>query len=134
MRIFSNTLLSWPYPLHIFQASRLYPGRWHNYYFYKINIRKPLILNTYSPLELLQENNAYYCYDNFNRNKHLETYGNTLEIVNNLNQKSEFRKQIWVHIPKIAEVNDIIVIHNTKSVVFPSANFKPYFLTIPNIA
>jgi hypothetical protein len=106
MRIYSNTLLSWPQALHVFQAARIHPGRWLNYYFYKIERVQPLVLTTHSPIEFLQENCQYYCYDKYYRDKRLEKYGNTCELVSDTNQ------QIWVHIPKVAGANDIIVVRN----------------------
>jgi hypothetical protein len=106
MRLYSNTLLSWPQVIHVFQGARLYPGRWLNYYFYKIEHVQPLILTSYSPIEFLQENCQYYCYDKYYRDKRLENYGNTRELVSDANQ------QIWVHIPKVAGATDIIVVRN----------------------
>ncbi len=106
MRIYSNTLLSWPQVIHVFQGARLYPGRWLNYYFYKIEHVQPLVLTSYSPIEFLQENCQYYCYDKYYRDKRLEKYGNTRELVSDANQ------QIWVHIPKVAGATDIIVVRN----------------------
>lgn len=106
MRIYSNILLSWPQTIHVFQAARLYPGQWRNYNIYKINCVQPLVLTSYSPMELLQENCQYYCYNKYYRNKRLEKYGNTCELVSDANQ------QIWVHIPKVVEANDIIVMRN----------------------
>jgi hypothetical protein len=106
MRIYSNTLLSWPQVIHVFQGARLYPGRWLNYYFYKIEHVQPLVLTSYSPMEFLQENCQYYCYDKYYRDKRLEKYGNTRELVSDANQ------QIWVHIPKVAGATDIIVVRN----------------------
>jgi len=112
MRIYSNTLLSWTESLHIFQAARLYHGIFRNYNIYKINVIKPLILTTDSPIELLEENCQYYCYDRYYRNKYLEQFGNTFELASIINKKAEFEKETCVYIPKMAEVNNIIVIRN----------------------
>lgn len=127
MRLYSNTILSWPSALHAFQASRLYPGRWHHYYFYKIQDINPLVLTTYSPIDLLQENCQYYCYDKYYRDKRLEQYGNTLVAANIHNQQSTFGKETWIHIPKCAEVNDVIAIRNNNVTGLPSINFKSPF-------
>jgi hypothetical protein len=127
MRIYSNTLLSWPQTIHVFQAARLYPGRWLNYYFYKIERVQPLVLTTHSPIEFLQENCQYYCYDNYYRDKRLEQYGNTFEMVSISNQEPEFGKETWVHIPKVAGATDIIVVRNDTAVGFPSATFNNFF-------
>lgn len=121
MRIFSNTIMSWPHTIHAFQAARVYPGRWYNYYFYKIHSRQPLVLTSYSPLEFLQENCQYYCYDKFYRDKRLEQYGNDFEIVSIANKESDFAQENWVYIPKTADTDDIIVIHNSNAVGIPSA-------------
>jgi hypothetical protein len=121
MRIYSNTLLSWPIALHISQTSRIYPGKWFNYHYYKISNIHPLIINTYSPIELLQENCKYYCYNKYYRDKRSEIFHNTFKIVNNFNQKSDFGKETWIYIPKIIEINDIIVIKKNKTPnIYPS--------------
>lgn len=127
MRLYSNTILSWPSALHAFQAARLYPGRWHHYYLYKIQHINPLVLTTYSPIELLQENCQYYCYDKYYRDKRLEQYGNTFEMVSIANQEPDFGKETWVHIPKVAGATDVIVIRNDTAVGFPSATFNDFF-------
>jgi hypothetical protein len=57
-------------------------------------------------MEFLQENCQYYCYDKYHRDKRLEKYGNTRELVSDANQ------DIWVHIPKVAGATDIIVVRN----------------------
>ena len=109
MRIYSNTFLAWPQILHLSQLARLYPGRWQNYYMYRIIHNDQLMLKTYSPVELLQENRHYYCYNNcynnYYRYTRLETTGNKYQnsIINN-------NLETWVYIPKFAEDNDIIVI------------------------
>ena len=102
--IYSNTYMTWPQVLHLSQQARLYSGRWQNYYMYCINNFNPLMLKTYSPIELLQENRHYYCYNHFYRYTHLESIGNKYQnlIINNL--------ETWVYIPKQAESNDIIVV------------------------
>jgi hypothetical protein len=128
MRIYSNTLLSWPQTIHVFQAARLHPGRWLNYYFYRIERVQPLVLTTHSPIEFLQENCQYYCYDKYYRDKRLEQYGNTFEMVSISNQEPEFGKETWVHIPKVAETTDVIVVRNDTAVRFPSFNY-PSFAT-----
>lgn len=127
MRLFSNSILSWPQVIHATQAARLYPGRWHHYYFYKIYCRQPLVLTTHSPLELLQENCQYYCYDKYYRDKRLEQYGNQFELVSMTNKESDFAQESWVHIPKAAETDDIIVIRNPYAIGISSANFKSGF-------
>jgi hypothetical protein len=109
MRIYSNTLLTWPSPLYIFQASRIYNTQWFNYYFYKIDNIKPLHITTNSPIELLQHNYQYYCYDKYYRHKRLEQYDNTLELINIHNRHS--LRKLWIYIPKMVEMNDIIVLH-----------------------
>lgn len=128
MKIYSNTILSWPQTIHAFQAARLYPGRWQNYYFYRINERQPLILTTYSPIELLQENSKYYCYDKYSRDKRLEDYGNSFEIVSTANMKSKISRETWVHIPKMSEPNDILVIRNTDITGHPSIHYPIWSL------
>lgn len=128
MRIYSNTILSWPQVIHTFQASRLYPGRWMNYYFYKIERVQPLVLTTNSPIEFLQESCQYYCYDKYYRDKRLEQYGNTFELVSISNQESV---KTYVYIPKVAEATDIIVVQNDRAVGFPSA-VLPNWLKSPS--
>ena len=130
MRIYSNSLLSWPQTLHIFQAARLYPGRWMNYYFYKVKTRKPLILTTYSPIDFLQENNQYYCYDKYYRDTRLENCENLFEPVSIPNNELNLGEETWCYVPKFAESTDIIVVRNDRVVGHPSYNYSsPFFGT-----
>ena len=133
MRLYSNTILSWPQVLHAFQAARLYPGRWYHYYFYKIQHITPLVLTTNSPIELLQENCQYYCYDKYHRDKRLEQYGNTFVSANIHNKQLGLGEETWIYIPKIAEVDDIIAIRNDTAVGYPSA-VTPIRHLIPSLA
>jgi hypothetical protein len=121
MRLFSNTKLSWPQTLHLFQAARLYPGRWQNYYLYRIEIIEPVCLTTHSPIELLQENSKYYCYDKYSRDKRPEKFGNNFRLISVLNKEPKFGIENWGHIPKVAEPYDIIAIQNDTLVGYPSA-------------
>jgi hypothetical protein len=134
MRIYSNTVLSWPQVIHVFQIARLYPGRWQNYYFYKINRVQPYILNTNSPLELLQENCKYYCYEKYTRDKHLEEFGNRFEILSVPNKGSEVGSKTWGYIPKVACANDIIVVQNDTAAGYPSVNWPTSLSMAPLIA
>jgi len=120
MRIYSNTLISWPHGLHLFQAARMYPGRWHNYYLYRVRQTNPLEFITYSPINLLQENRQYYCYDRFYRDLRPEKLGNSLELVSVHNKTVSFGEELWVHIPKYIKVNDIIAINHTFPTGVPS--------------
>jgi hypothetical protein len=110
MRLYSNTLLYLPQVVYAFRFGPLYPGRWNNYYFYYIKNRTPLVLHTYSPLELLQENNHYYCYDNFHRDTRLERSDNAFEIVTVHNQPDNFGKETYVSIPKNSMSDDILLV------------------------
>jgi hypothetical protein len=129
MRIYSNTLLSWPQIIHVFQAARLHPGKWLNYHFYKIKTRKPLILTTYSPIELLQENNQYYCYDRYYRDTLLENCKNCFEPVSIPNNDFNLGEETWCYIPKFAESTDIIVVRNDITNGFPSIHSPSLFRT-----
>jgi hypothetical protein len=126
MRIYSNTLLSWPQTIHVFQAARLHPGRWLNYYFYRIERVQPLVLTTHSPIEFLQENCQYYCYDRYYRDKRLETYGNTFVSANIHHKQLGLGEETWVHIPKVAGATDIIVVRNDTALGFPSFNYSSF--------
>ena len=119
MRLYSNTILSWPQVLHAFQVARVYPGQWHYYYFYKIQTINPLILTTHSPIELLQENCNYYCYDKYYRDKRFEKYGNIVVSANIHNKQIRLGEETWVYIPKMAEVDDIIVVQSDTTVGNP---------------
>ena len=116
MRIHSNTLLSLPHIIHAFRAAYKNPGRWGNLYVFHIEHTKPLVLTTYSPIKLLQENIKYYCYDDFYRNKHLEKIGNIYEPV-----YTDGGKKTYINIPKCSAVNDIIIIRNDNPSDNPSA-------------
>ena len=80
MRLYSNTILSWPQVIRLVQSTRLYPGQWLNYYCYRIDNIAPLSLTTYSPIELLQKNSLYYCYYNYHRDKQAEAFDNRFKI------------------------------------------------------
>jgi len=112
MRIYSNILLSWPTPIHVAQAARLYPGQWQNYNLYKIMKTRPLKIQTHSPIEHLEQDYHYYSYDKYNRDKSLEELGNTLEICSVYNKKNKMYEECSVYIPKTSQINDIIVIRN----------------------
>ncbi len=133
MRIYSNTLLSWPQVLYAFQAACLYPGRWMNYYYYRINDIAPLSLTTYSPIELLQENCQYYCYYNYHRDKQAEAFDNSFKMISILNNKPQFGRKSWAYIPKVAEPNDIIVIRDDITFDIPSGRISSLF-TKPTLA
>lgn len=107
MRIYSNIQLSWPQLLQVYTLSRIYPGQWYHYNFYKVLNTKPIQLLTYSPINLLQENRQYYCYDKLIANKKLEHSGNTSELIKFKN--SVDIKQIYY--PTTILPNDIMVIH-----------------------
>ena len=125
MRLYSNRLLSWPQLLHAYQAARVYPGRWHHFYFYKIKTVNPLAIITYSPIELLQENCKYYCYDKYERDKRLENYGNTVVSATIHNKQIKLGEETWVHIPKMTNVDDIIVIQSDTMVGYPTTISLP---------
>ncbi len=108
MRLYSNTLLSWPKTLHLFQVARLYPGQWQNYYIYHIQNIKPLCITTHSPIEFLQENHQYYCYDKYDRNKKLENYDNIFEMASVYNKNSKMCEEDWIHIPKTDAISNIL--------------------------
>ena len=129
MRIYSKTLLSWPLVIHISQATRLYPGRWQNYYFYRVKMREPtLILQTYSPLELLQENSPFYCYDHYNRDKCLEKLGNELTMTHIENSSPTFTEN-YTYVPKPLITDDILVIRSDTTFGFPSMYSPRLFMT-----
>jgi hypothetical protein len=112
MRIYSNTLLSWPLICHLNQSARLYPGQWQNYYFYRVKLRKPaLVLHSYSPIELLQENSLFYCYERYNRNKKIEDVDNELVLTHIENYKQKCIKT-YTYIPKLLNVNDIMIVQS----------------------
>jgi hypothetical protein len=133
MRIYSNILLSWPQVLHVAQAARLYPGRWQNYYFYRIKYTDPtLVLKTYSPIELLQENSKYYCYDRYNRDQQLEKFGNELKMVHIHNNQPTFSES-YVYTPKNIDINDILVIQSDIPSGLPSL-YNPFKTPEPTLA
>jgi hypothetical protein len=113
MRVYSNTLLGWPQSLHIVQIARLYLGPWQHYHYYRINSTSPLILTTNSPIEPLQENCHYYCYNSY-LSMNPELINNSFKRIWMINNKTHIKSQPWVYIPKDIEPNDIIVIQDIK--------------------
>jgi hypothetical protein len=111
MRIYSNTLLSKPIVFHIFQANYLYPGQLLNYYVYRVEMREPVVLlqYTYSPIELLKENNKFYCYEHYQRNQYLEQFDNKLEMGHIQHSEPTFTEN-YIYVPERLSHNDIIVI------------------------
>ena len=121
MKIYSNILISWPQRLHIFQQSRLYPGSWFNrYHIYRVQNIQPLTIRSYSPINLLQENRKYYCYNNFHRDEYTECFGNIYTPIL-MNAASNNNITIYTYIPKYIEDNDILYIYH----VIPNI-IKPY--------
>jgi hypothetical protein len=129
MRLYSNTLLYLPQIVYYFRWAARHPGQLNNYHFYCIKNRSPLVLHTYSPLEFLQENNHYYCYDSFYRDTRLERSGNVFEVVTVHNQPTDFGKETYVYIPKNAKNDDFILVKNDRPVGRPSIYF-PYPIPI----
>lgn len=119
MRIYSNTILSWPQVLHVSQVARLYSGKWLNYNFYKIQKTSPLIITTNSSIEYLEKNCKYYCYNRYYRDEEFEQYGNILKYCTTNNTKDKFCTETSIYIPKLAVCNDIIVFHNDINTGFP---------------
>lgn len=107
MRLYSCSQLSWPEVIHVSQAASLYPKLIRNLNFYKIKQINPLIIKSDSPIELLQYNRNYYCYNNYYRDKRIEAFGNLFEVILNHNNKNTF-----VFIPKYTQKNDVIVVNN----------------------
>jgi hypothetical protein len=110
MKLYSNIILSWPQMLHLSQRARIYSGKWNDYYFYKILQINPIIIHTYSPIELLQENIDYYCYNKYQRFKHLEEFGNKVEIIT-INDNKINSNKFYAYLPRTAVTNDVILIH-----------------------
>lgn len=121
MKIFSSKLLSWPQVLHLYQAGRLYPGQWQNYYFYQVLIRKPLSIYTHCPLSLLQENRPYFCYNKFHRDKGLEWQNNEFMSVNN------YGVQNTIFYPATIENDDILVVYDESLKGYPHTTFDNYY-------
>lgn len=125
MRIFSNVPLSWLQVLHVSHAARLSPGRWHNYYFYKLIQVRPHILTTNSPLELLRENWQFHCYDKYYRDHRLEQFGNEFTLISINGKEPDFGIETWGYIPKNAVPNDIISISSFNHTGHASFNYSP---------
>ncbi len=119
MKLYSSTLLTWPQVLHLFQAGRLYPGRWQNYYFYKVLKVDPLLLYTHSPLSHLMENRQYYCYNKYHRVPR-EEQGNKFVVT----QMNEVQKDVWF--PVTAQAEDLLVVHDSNLSGFPQITFPNY--------
>jgi hypothetical protein len=102
MRLYSNIPLSWPNIVHTFYTGRLYPGRWHNNYYYRVtSATYPVRIQSECPISLLRDNHKYYCYDLLYRDEELEKYGN--EITN--------MRGHYIYLPKYISDNDIISIN-----------------------
>jgi hypothetical protein len=110
MRIYSKTLLTWPLTIHVSQAARIYPGKWHNYSFYLVKLTHPtIILHSYSPLEFLEENSPFYCYERYYRNESLELFGNKKVLASIQNNKYSSTEN-YIYVPKNIAINDIIAV------------------------
>jgi hypothetical protein len=116
MYIYSNKLLTWPQVLHVAHAATTYPGKWHNnYYFFQIKMRHPTHILTYSPFNLLDKDQSYYCYDRFYRNKGPEKIGNISESVNIFDLKNKSSEEKVITIPRDISPNDIILIYQNEN-------------------
>jgi hypothetical protein len=92
-------------------------------------MREPtLLLQTYSPLELLQENSPFYCYDRYNRDKRLETLGNELTMTHIENSPPTFTEN-YTYVPKPLTNDDILIVRTDYTVGFPSINLPRLFTT-----
>jgi hypothetical protein len=125
MRIFSNIILTWTQVIHVSQAARLYPGKWHNYYFYRIASRNPTRIITYSPVYLLQKNKQYYCYNRLCHDPRAEKQGNATELVSVNNLHHSLTEELYATIPKIAQSNDIIAISTIHYTGYHNFNYSP---------
>jgi hypothetical protein len=105
MRIFSNIVLNWPQLLHVNQVSRLYSGKLGDYQIFRVSMIEPLKINSYSPLNLLEENRPYFCYHNFLRDR----------TTNNQNKHvliNDSHRTYFIYVPETVGFNDIIIIHS----------------------
>ncbi len=126
MRIYSKAPLSWPLSGTLYHLAHLYPGQWQNYHLYRVTLTIPtLILHTYSPIELLQENSSFYCYERFNRNNYLENFGNEL-VLTHIQNNNTFTKK-YIYIPKTLYTNDILVVQSDTYKGYPSINLSSLF-------
>jgi phosphatidate phosphatase APP1 len=80
-RIYSNVILNWPRRIHLFQAARLCAGDWNEYHLYRITNAEPFRYISKSPLQILETNRQYYCYDLMGYNKNMTRFGNKYSYI-----------------------------------------------------
>ena len=125
MKLYSNTLLTWPSALHLSTMSRIHQGKWFDYHIYKITCVKPLIINSYSSITKLRDNHTYYCYYKYNRAELLER-PNTSYITRVIFDMGGFYDKYdnkytmfdaynvpRIRLPNSIQGGDIIVIHDS---------------------
>lgn len=127
MRIYSSVELSFSKFLYLSNAGRVYPGRWLDNYLYLVKSKQPNKIITYSPVDLLQENRNYYCYDKSGIYKRCESRKNVCEMTT-INNKQE----LIIYIPKCVEPDDMILIHSPTHTVYQNASYFTVF-PYPNL-
>jgi hypothetical protein len=99
-------LLSWPQIIHVSHAARITSGRWLQYNFYNVIHHKPLELHTRCPIENLNENWYYYCYDNYNNRPKLESRINSYTVY------YQNKEPYMIYYPSNIKSGDCIVIRD----------------------
>jgi hypothetical protein len=122
MRIYSSIKLSSSKLFYLSNAGRVYPGRWMDNYLYLIKSKEPNKIITYSPVDLLQENRNYYCYNKSGIYKRCESRKNVCEMTT-INNKQE----LIIYIPKCVEPDDMILIHSPVPTGYQSAIYSNLF-------
>ena len=113
MRIFSNTHLYWSHVQLLKCIARHHPGYAMGMYLYRIQdirqtAQRPYAqLETYSPLEVLQQSRPYYCYHSlgFQRSKHFtctSRYWLTLPG----------SKEISIYLPSSVTHHDVVAVQD----------------------
>lgn len=126
MRIFSNTYLHWSEVQLLKCVTRYYPGHIMNLYLFRIQHIRPItLLETHSPLEILESDRPYYCYHTLGFRRTKTFARNTMYEVH-LPVKGHLR----IYLPSSASEQDILAVRDT-SRPKPVEIFLPGMLLCP---
>lgn len=106
MSIYTNLMLSWPQCLQVFKHARMYPGLWFNYNIYSISSVNPLKIQSYCPINMLEENRRYHYYKIFEGSGPVHCETSTWLY------KTNEKRAISLYLPEFIRPGDLIVLRS----------------------
>jgi hypothetical protein len=103
VRIFSNIPLHWSQLPVVRLVGKRYPGNVMNLHLFHIKHRKPIHIESHSPLHILQKKHIYYSYHLF--------YGKHIHVANDI-QPCVSSSDQPIYLPSMVEKGDIIAVED----------------------